>query len=45
MKRGDAVLIDPREPHQMWNAGSDDAEYLAIGIVSGNGGRTVLLGG
>ncbi len=43
LQRGDSVLIDPREPHQMWNEGSEDAEYLAIGIVSGEDGRTVLL--
>lgn len=43
LQRGDAVLIEPREPHQMWNEGNVDAEYLAIGIVSGDTGRTVLL--
>ena len=40
--RGDAVLIDPREVHQMWNDGSDDVEYLAIGIAGGEHGRTML---
>jgi len=42
--RGDAILIDPHEVHQMWNHGSEDAEYLAIGISAGRGGRTVAVG-
>jgi mannose-6-phosphate isomerase-like protein (cupin superfamily) len=42
LRRGDAVLIDRYEIHQMWNEGSEDVEYLAIGIAAGEGGRTVL---
>ena len=41
--RGDLVLIDPREVHQMRNVGSEDVEYLAIGITSEAGGRTVVV--
>ena len=41
--RGDAVVIDPREVHQMRNAGTETAEYLAIGITSETGGKTVVL--
>ena len=42
MRPGDAVLIEPRETHQMWNDGERDAEYLAIGISGNTGGRTIL---
>jgi mannose-6-phosphate isomerase-like protein (cupin superfamily) len=41
--RGDAVVIDPREVHQMRNAGTETAEYLAIGITGECGGRTVVV--
>jgi mannose-6-phosphate isomerase-like protein (cupin superfamily) len=41
--RGDAVVIDAREVHQMVNRGADDAEYLAIGITREEGGRTVVV--
>ena len=41
--RGDAVLIDPQEIHQMWNDGETDVEYLAIGIAVGEHGQTVLV--
>ena len=41
--RGDAVLIDVREVHQMWNDGEEDVEYVVVGITSGQGGRTVVL--
>ncbi|MHB8973389.1 MAG: cupin domain-containing protein [Pirellulaceae bacterium] len=41
LHRGDAVLIDRHEVHQMWNEGTEDVEYLAIGIAGGEGGRTV----
>ena len=41
--RGDAVVIDPREAHQMRNAGTEAVEYLAIGITSKAGGKTVVV--
>ena len=41
--RGDAVVIDPREVHEMRNTGSEEVEYLAIGITSEDGGRTVVV--
>jgi mannose-6-phosphate isomerase-like protein (cupin superfamily) len=41
--RGDAVLIDAREVHVMRNTGEQDVEYLAIGITSGQGGKTVVV--
>ena len=43
LRRGDAVLIDPREIHQMRNTGTEAVEYLAIGITSEAGGKTVVL--
>jgi mannose-6-phosphate isomerase-like protein (cupin superfamily) len=43
LRRGDAVLIDPREVHEMWNNGTEAVEYLAIGITAGTGGRTVVV--
>lgn len=41
--RGDAALIDPGEVHEMRNVGSEEVEYLAIGITSERGGRTVVV--
>jgi mannose-6-phosphate isomerase-like protein (cupin superfamily) len=43
LHRGDAILIDPREIHQMWNDGAEDVEYLAMGISAGRGGRTIVV--
>ena len=40
---GDAVRIDPREVHRMENLGDQDVEYLAVGISSQQGGRTVVV--
>jgi mannose-6-phosphate isomerase-like protein (cupin superfamily) len=44
LRRGDAVVIDPREVHQMRNSGAEAVEYLAIGITSEAGGKTVVVG-
>jgi mannose-6-phosphate isomerase-like protein (cupin superfamily) len=43
LQRGDTVVIDPREIHQMRNHGSEEVEYLAIGITSQAGGKTVVV--
>ena len=43
LHRGDAVVVDPREVHQMRNAGTEAVEYLAIGITSEAGGKTVIV--
>jgi len=43
LAKGDAVVVDAREVHQMWNPGPDDVDYLAIGITSETGGRTVVV--
>ena len=42
LKRGDAILIDPQEVHQMTNTGAQDAFYVVFGISSKAGGKTVL---
>jgi mannose-6-phosphate isomerase-like protein (cupin superfamily) len=41
--RGDTVVIDPREVHEMQNIGSETVEYLAIGITTETGGKTVVV--
>ncbi len=43
LSRGDTVLIDPREVHQMQNSGPETVEYLAIGITTEAGGKTVVV--
>jgi mannose-6-phosphate isomerase-like protein (cupin superfamily) len=40
---GEAVVIPPREVHEMKNVGGEDLEYLAVGISQGKGGKTVLV--
>jgi mannose-6-phosphate isomerase-like protein (cupin superfamily) len=42
--RGDSILVDPHEVHQMRNPGPEEVEYLAVGISGGTGGRTVVVG-
>jgi len=37
------VVIDAREIHQMENAGSETVEYLAMGITTEAGGKTVVV--
>ena len=43
LQRGDAILIDPHEVHQMSNRGPDDVEYLAFGITRRTGGKKVVV--
>ena len=43
LRRGDTVVIDPREVHQMQNTKAETVEYLAIGITRETGGKTVLV--
>ena len=43
LRPGDAVLIDPREVHRMWNRGDEEVDYIAMGISAGNDGRTVVV--
>jgi mannose-6-phosphate isomerase-like protein (cupin superfamily) len=41
--RGDAIAIDPREVHRMTNRGSEDVEYVVVGITGNLGGKTVVV--
>jgi mannose-6-phosphate isomerase-like protein (cupin superfamily) len=43
MKRGDTVIINPEEVHEMRNVGDDVAEYIVFGISPQKGGRTVVV--
>jgi len=43
LRRGDTVVIDPREVHQMRNTGAEAVVYLAIGITSETEGKTVVV--
>ena len=38
---GDAILISPKEIHQMKNACRDAVEYIVFGISTEQGGKTV----
>ena len=42
---GDAVVIPPRAVHTMAALDNQAAHYLAMGIVHGEGGRTVVVPG
>ena len=41
--RGDTIAIDPREVHRMSNRGSEDVEYLVVGVTGNKGGKTVVV--
>ena len=41
--RGDTIAIDPPEVHRMTNRGSEDVEYVVVGITSNKGGKTVVV--
>jgi len=41
---GDAAAIEPREVHQMCNRTDQDVMFLAMGIASGEGGQSVVVG-
>jgi mannose-6-phosphate isomerase-like protein (cupin superfamily) len=43
LRRGDAILVEPREVHRMRNAGQQDVEYLVFGVATGQTGRTVVV--
>ncbi|NWF54594.1 MAG: cupin domain-containing protein [Syntrophaceae bacterium] len=43
LAEGEAVIIPPREVHEMKNTGAEDLEYLVLGISMGKGGRTVVV--
>ncbi len=43
LAEGEAVIIPPREVHEMKNIGAEDLEYLVLGNSLGKGGRTVVV--
>jgi mannose-6-phosphate isomerase-like protein (cupin superfamily) len=43
LRRGDTIAIDRREIHRMSNRGSEDVEYVVVGITGNEGGKTVVV--
>ena len=43
LSSGDIVIIEPCEVHVMTNTSEVDLEYIAIGISSGQGGKTIVV--
>ncbi len=43
LQRGDAIVIDPHEVHEMSNLGPEEVEYVVLGISRGRGGKTVVI--
>ncbi len=43
LTKGDAVIIPSTCHHAMTNMGNSSVYYIAIGIVSGEGGRTIVV--
>lgn len=41
LERGDAIVVEIGKVHQMENVSDVDAEYLALGISTQKGGKTV----
>lgn len=41
MSKGDAIVIDAREVHQMENGCQEDVEYVVFGVSTEAGGKTV----
>jgi mannose-6-phosphate isomerase-like protein (cupin superfamily) len=41
--RGDTIAVDPRETHRMTSRGSEDVEYVVVGITANLGGKTVVV--
>jgi mannose-6-phosphate isomerase-like protein (cupin superfamily) len=41
--RGDAIAVDRCEVHRMTNRGSEDVEYVVVGITGNEGGKTVVV--
>ena len=44
LQAGDAILIDPREVHEMKNVSDGDVEYVVFGISTEQGGKTIVVG-
>ena len=43
LRRGDTVVIDARAIHKIRNAGSEEVTFIAIGITTESGGKTVIV--
>ncbi len=43
LRAGDTIVIEPRETHEMQNAGNEDVEYVVLGIALGQNGKTVVV--
>lgn len=43
LSKGDTITIDAGEVHRMWNRGSDDLDFIAIGIAGDKNGKTVVV--
>ena len=43
LEKGDAVLIPLKTVHQMQNLGTEDLEYVVLGISLGKGGQTHVI--
>ena len=42
LETGDAIVISPRESHEMRNIGAASAEYIVMGISGSRNGKTVI---
>lgn len=43
LMKGDAILMEPGERHEMFNLGMESIEYVVVGIVTQDGGKTVVV--
>ncbi|MEW6407871.1 MAG: cupin domain-containing protein [Patescibacteria group bacterium] len=43
LKKGDTIIIPPKNLHQMKNISKEKVEYIAIGISQGKGGKTIVI--
>jgi len=43
LARGDAIIVQPTEQHQMFNACDQNVEYLVFGISTEKGGKTMVV--
>lgn len=43
LEPGDAVIVSPGEVHSMKNNGSQEVEYVVVGISLGQNGKTILV--
>ncbi len=43
LNHGDAILVEPREIHEMINKSEQDVDYIVFGISTEEGGKTVVV--